>query len=535
MNKNKRAVIYCRVSTKEQVEEGNSLITQERTCREFAIKHGYEIAEVFIEQGESAKTSNRTQLQNLLTYCSLKKNQVNAVIAYKIDRISRNMDDYSYLRIFFKKHGIEIKSTSEYFENTPVGRFMENIIANVSQFDNDVRTERSVGGMREAMREGRYVWKAPIGYKNSKVAGKTNLIIVPKLASVIMEVFNQVANKTPIEWVRQFSAKNGLTQKCGKTLAKSHFYRLLQCEIYVGWIKKFGERHKGIFEPIISQELFDEVQSVLKRRVRRIGPINKENQDFPLRRFISHSTGIKLSGYWSKNRYGYYKYPIKGHNYKKEVIEEKFKAFMNLYKFDETRLNKLEQSIKDNLIKKTKEKLKEAKRIEAFIEELKNERSGIIKKNIQQVLNDSTAREEINRIESSIFQSQQTLSKIPQVKYELENVLTYLKEYLKNPALIWERSDFATKTALQQFEFPQGIIFDGVNFRTQEISCIFKLNSEELSKNSPIVHYKDVTSNFNNLTQKAKIPKEVYWDNIGRNLINLNKILQSDILRKNLE
>jgi site-specific DNA recombinase len=127
----KRAVIYCRVSTKEQVEEGNSLVTQERNCRDYAIKYGYEVAYVFIELGESAKTADRTEWQKLIGYCANKKNKIEAIIAYKIDRISRNTDDYSQIRILLKRYGVEIKSTSEYFENTPAGRFMENIIANV--------------------------------------------------------------------------------------------------------------------------------------------------------------------------------------------------------------------------------------------------------------------------------------------------------------------------------------------------------------------------------------------------------------------
>src|SRR5882724_11951022 len=167
-NTQRKAVIYCRVSTKEQVEEGNSLATQERNCREYASKHGYEIAQVFIEEGESAKTADRTELQKLLRFCSDKKQQIKAVIIYKIDRLSRNTDDYSQLRLLLKRYGVEIKSTSEYFENTPAGRFMENIIANVAQFDNDVRTERSVNGMKDAMREGRYVGIAPLGYENIK-------------------------------------------------------------------------------------------------------------------------------------------------------------------------------------------------------------------------------------------------------------------------------------------------------------------------------------------------------------------------------
>ena len=163
----KKAVVYCRVSTKEQADEGGSLSTQEKICKDYAIKNGYEIVDIFIEQGESAKNANRTELKRLLSICTNKKSNIKAVIVYKIDRVARNIDDYRQIRLLLKSYGIEIKSTSEFFEDNPVGRFMENIIANVAQFDNDVRTERSVNGSRDAMREGRYVWVAPYGYLNS--------------------------------------------------------------------------------------------------------------------------------------------------------------------------------------------------------------------------------------------------------------------------------------------------------------------------------------------------------------------------------
>lgn len=51
----KRAAIYCRVSTKEQVDEGNSLTTQESICKEYAFSHDFDIVETYREQGESAK------------------------------------------------------------------------------------------------------------------------------------------------------------------------------------------------------------------------------------------------------------------------------------------------------------------------------------------------------------------------------------------------------------------------------------------------------------------------------------------------
>jgi len=76
-----RAVIYCRVSTKDQVQN-LSLPTQRKACREYCERHGYTVAREFIEEGESAKTTARTQLQALLTYCRTNKGKVDVVVIY---------------------------------------------------------------------------------------------------------------------------------------------------------------------------------------------------------------------------------------------------------------------------------------------------------------------------------------------------------------------------------------------------------------------------------------------------------------------
>ena len=227
-NSNKKAVIYCRVSTKEQVDEGNSLVSQERLCRGYALKEGYEIVEVFIEKGESAKTAKPKELNRLLTFCTTKKDNAHAVIAYKVDRISRNMTDYSNIKVRLKKWGVVIKSVTEFFEDTPAGRFMENIIANVGQFDNDVRSERSMGGMKEATQEGRYVWMAPVGYSNVKVNGKCT-IAQNEMAPLIREVFERIAlriDSTDAIRIRMFG--KGLVNRKGGPVTRSNFFHLLR-------------------------------------------------------------------------------------------------------------------------------------------------------------------------------------------------------------------------------------------------------------------------------------------------------------------
>jgi len=83
------AVIYVRVSTKEQTEN-LSLPTQLRACEEYCRRQGYEVLERFHEEGESAKTTDRSQLQSLLTYCRLNKGRVHFVVVFKLTRFARD-------------------------------------------------------------------------------------------------------------------------------------------------------------------------------------------------------------------------------------------------------------------------------------------------------------------------------------------------------------------------------------------------------------------------------------------------------------
>ena len=68
----KTGIIYCRVSSQEQVQ-GTSLTMQERYCRQYAEREHIKVLECFIEEGESAKTTNRTEFQKALAFCADKK------------------------------------------------------------------------------------------------------------------------------------------------------------------------------------------------------------------------------------------------------------------------------------------------------------------------------------------------------------------------------------------------------------------------------------------------------------------------------
>ena len=91
--KTKRGIIYCRVSSIEQVD-GTSLESQERVCKEYAERLGIEVLEVFVDKGESAKTADRPQFLKAISMCSQKKHKVDSFIVYKLDRFARNQSDH---------------------------------------------------------------------------------------------------------------------------------------------------------------------------------------------------------------------------------------------------------------------------------------------------------------------------------------------------------------------------------------------------------------------------------------------------------
>jgi DNA invertase Pin-like site-specific DNA recombinase len=108
----KRAVIYTRVSSTDQVE-GTSLETQERSCREYCAREKMEVVELFSDRGESAKTADRPKFQDMVRFSNAKANLVNYVVVYRLDRLARNNHDYAVYTAALARRGVAIRSATE--------------------------------------------------------------------------------------------------------------------------------------------------------------------------------------------------------------------------------------------------------------------------------------------------------------------------------------------------------------------------------------------------------------------------------------
>jgi site-specific DNA recombinase len=158
------AVVYVRVSTNEQVEN-HSLATQERECRLYCERNELQVLQVFREEGESARTANRPQLQEMINFCAResKRQNISGLVVYRVDRLARAVIDHATIRQQLRSIGIQIRAVQESFDESPAGALMENMMAAFAQFDNDVRALRTADGMKEALREGRWAGGHPSG------------------------------------------------------------------------------------------------------------------------------------------------------------------------------------------------------------------------------------------------------------------------------------------------------------------------------------------------------------------------------------
>lgn len=224
-----RAVIYCRVSTKEQTHN-LSLPTQQKACIEHCQRHGFEVDRIFVEEGESAKTADRPEFQRMLTYCRQNKGRIHFVVVYSLSRFARDKYDHFVVRTLLHGFGVSLRSVTEPIDDSSTGKFMEGVLAAVAQFDNDVRAERTVAGMKAAIETGRWTFKAPIGYLTSK-NGRGVSTIVPdqERGPLIQQAFEQYATGlyTKKEVLHRVTVM-GLIKTNGRKISPQAFDQILR-------------------------------------------------------------------------------------------------------------------------------------------------------------------------------------------------------------------------------------------------------------------------------------------------------------------
>ncbi len=307
-------VIYTRVSTQEQVESNKSLEMQEKACRDYAARKDIIVKKVFIEEGESAKTADRTKLQEMLRYCASKNNDIEHIIVWKIDRLARRTEDHLTLTGMFAKFGARLHSATELLEDTPSGKLMEHMLASFAEFDNSLRSERSQKGMEARLEEGGWVHIAPIGYTNTKDILKRPTLAPDSQAKEVIGLLTEFSKglHTQKQMAELARTKYKLKTKKGNQISDNGVYKLLRNVVYAGMVtgKSLDEPISGLHSGLISYETYLKNQSIIEGRNSLRGPRRKDKKNkWALRQFLKCKyCGNGLTGSTPTGRSASYSY-----------------------------------------------------------------------------------------------------------------------------------------------------------------------------------------------------------------------------------
>lgn len=137
-----KAVIYVRVSTTDQAHRGISLDNQERACHDWAFRNKIQTLKVFREEGKSAKTLNRPEMQAMIDYIGEHHRELDYLIVYQIDRLSRSLNDFVDLIRLLGGYSIELRDSASNVEASESDELLQGMHALLAQHDNRVKSKR---------------------------------------------------------------------------------------------------------------------------------------------------------------------------------------------------------------------------------------------------------------------------------------------------------------------------------------------------------------------------------------------------------
>lgn len=494
-----KAIIYTRVSTREQAEDGMSLGTQERACREFADKKDLEVVKVFVEQGESAKTANRTQLNLLLKYCAEHRKEVDTLIVFKINRLARDTRDYLAIKSTITGFGISIYYVTEQYEDNPVGRLMETVVASIAQFDNEQRAEVCKNGMVDGIRDGRWMWKAPIGYENTRVKGKKNIaprVQEPLQQELLRKYWELIDTGIRPTEAQRIVTKEGLRGNSNKIISKSAFGKMIENTLYKGVIQAFSLTViSDTIVPIIEPELFDRVYHRLKGQTKTLRKYTKANPQFPLRNILRCKNGHNMTGSSPRGNGGvYHKYHCakcrgKGTSHSTALVEDKFQSLINSFEYQSDMKDVLLEAIKVNWEHRMHSNNTRTKEIDKQIIDIRQQDKLIVRKNLNGVYSDDKTKDIL--ADNSVLTTQLEIERnqLTELDEDVEEILDFGFSSLQRIGSIWtELDDVEVKQRFQNWLFPVGIEYDGEKFGTATLPLCISIKKDLSEKKSLLVN-----------------------------------------------
>lgn len=265
MDKKKvRCAIYTRKSSEEGLEQDfNSLDAQREACEAYIKSQMHEgwvlLDKQYNDGGYSGGTMERPAFKELLK--DIENDEVDIVVVYKVDRLTRSLMDFSKIIDVFDRHETSFVSITQQFNTTTsMGRLTLNILLSFAQFEREVTGERIRDKIAASKKKGMWMGgKVPLGYSKED----KKLVIYNEDAQKVQTLFEKYLELKSVPKLMQYLKENEIKTKTDKYFSKGQLYHLLANKIYIGKITHKDKIYDGEHEAIICDDFFEKVQKLL--------------------------------------------------------------------------------------------------------------------------------------------------------------------------------------------------------------------------------------------------------------------------------
>ena len=307
----RRCAIYTRKSTEEGLDrEFNTLDAQRDSCEAYVTSQRAEgwilVGDHYDDGGFTGGNLERPALRRLLA--DIEAGQVDVIVVYKIDRLSRSLMDFAKLVDVMDAHGVTFVSVTQSFNTTTsMGRLTLNILLSFAQFEREVIGERIRDKFAASRARGMWMGgKVPLGYdvQNRK------LVVNKVEAAVVRRVFEGFVSLESATALARVLQGEGVRSKTGRLLDKGDIYKLVNNRTYVGEAAHKGQIHPGEHKAIVSRDLWDQAHAILQESPRRRANRNRNQSPALLKGIIFGVDGRALSPTHTRRRGRLYRYYV---------------------------------------------------------------------------------------------------------------------------------------------------------------------------------------------------------------------------------
>ena len=307
----RRCAVYTRKSSEEGLEqEFNSLHAQREACEAYVASQRSEgwvlVRDRYDDGGISGGTLERPSLQRLLS--DIEDGLVDVVVVYKIDRLSRSLNDFAKVVDVFDRNNVTFVSVTQSFSTTTsMGRLTLNILLSFAQFEREVTAERIRDKFAASRKKGMWMGGTPpYGYR----VENRKLVVDENRAEHVCWIFARFLEIGSGTVLAREVGERGIRTSGGRAVDKKYLYRMLNNRAYVGEAVHKGESYPGEHEAIIDRETWDRVHAILQESPRQRAARTRAETPALLKGLLFGPDGAAFSPTHTRKRDRLYRYYV---------------------------------------------------------------------------------------------------------------------------------------------------------------------------------------------------------------------------------